>query len=224
MGAGSIASPLTDMVKWEAALHGNSFLTPESRRAIWSQFKFNSGENSPYGFGWRISDIRGHKLIGHTGQTAGFGSAIFRYVENGVTVIVLTNLGESGMGSLIASSVAKLYIPSISLKNISLEKSPDQEMKTKFRIALNKRIKNIVDDEVFSAAFARSQASERAKRLNERIVSFGDITAFQAVDSENLDGRTTYRYLAKTKTVLMLWRFTMDGDGKITEMVLEEDE
>ena len=61
------------MAKWNAALSGNKFLKPESKRAIWKQFTFNDGKQSPYGFGWRISELRGHKLVGHTGQTAGFG-------------------------------------------------------------------------------------------------------------------------------------------------------
>ena len=87
MGAGSIVSTITDMVKWDAALSGNTFLKPESKRAIWTQFTFNEGKPSPYGFGWRISDVRGHKLIGHTGQTAGFGSANFRYVDDNVIVM-----------------------------------------------------------------------------------------------------------------------------------------
>jgi len=71
-----------------------------------------------FGLGWRISDIRDHKLIAHSGQTAGFGAAIHRYVSDDVTVIALTNLGESGMGTLIAVAAAKNFIPSLSLKAV----------------------------------------------------------------------------------------------------------
>lgn len=117
MGAGSIVSTIGDMVKWDAALRGEKFLTATSKREIWKQFTFNNGTPSPFGLGWRIYDVRGSKVIGHTGQTAGFGSAIFRYAETDATVIALTNLGESGMGSLIASSVAKVFFPQLSIKN-----------------------------------------------------------------------------------------------------------
>ena len=95
------------MTKWEAALAGNKLLNSESKKQIWTQFTFNNAKLSPYGMGWRISEVRDHKLVGHTGQTAGFGAAIFRYVQNDVTVIALTNLGEVGMGSLVAVAAAK---------------------------------------------------------------------------------------------------------------------
>ncbi len=116
MGAGSIVSTISDMVKWDAALNGKNFLKPASRAEWWKQYTFTNGKPSPYGFGWRISDIRGHKLIGHTGQTAGFGAANFRYVDDGVTVIVFTNLGENGLGGQIAARIAKFYAPGLSLK------------------------------------------------------------------------------------------------------------
>ncbi len=41
MGAGSIVSTITDMVKWDAALNGKNFLKPESRSEWWKQFVFN---------------------------------------------------------------------------------------------------------------------------------------------------------------------------------------
>ena len=116
MGAGSIVSTISDMTKWEAALRGDKFLKPSSKKEMWTQFTFNDGKLSPYGLGWRISDVRGHKLIGHTGQTAGFGAAIFRYVDDDVSVIALTNLGEIGMGGMLASGIAKIFISSLSIK------------------------------------------------------------------------------------------------------------
>ncbi len=126
MGAGSIVSTISDMVKWDAALNGKNFLKPTSRAEWWKQYTFTNGKPSPYGFGWRISDIRGHKLIGHTGQTAGFGAANFRYVDDGVTAIVLTNLGEIGLGGQIAARIAKFYAPGLSLKAITGKPEPDR--------------------------------------------------------------------------------------------------
>jgi D-alanyl-D-alanine carboxypeptidase len=143
MGAGSIVSTINDMIRWEEALRGNKFLTPASRTEIWKQFQFNGGDLSPYGFGWRISDVRGHKLIGHTGQTAGFGAAIFRYVENDLTVIALTNLGELGMGGMLATGVAKIYLPTMSLKKIKKIIDPDPERSARFRTALERAWRTI---------------------------------------------------------------------------------
>lgn len=156
MGAGSIVSTIGDMVKWDAAIRGDKFLTAASKREIWKQFTFNNGTTSPFGLGWRIYDVRGSKVIGHTGQTAGFGSAIFRYAETDATVIALTNLGESGMGSLIASSVAKVFFPQLSIKKLKNILDPDPAQTALFLSALRKRLSNESDQPQLTADLFRS--------------------------------------------------------------------
>ncbi|MDM7920865.1 MAG: serine hydrolase domain-containing protein [Pyrinomonadaceae bacterium] len=224
MGAGSITSTIADMVKWEAGLRGDKLLTPESKREIWTQFKFNNGSLSPYGLGWRISDVRGVKLIGHTGQTAGFGAAIFRYVDDSVTVITLTNLGELGMGSLIASSVAKAFLPKLSLKNVKIFSGEKPEYSEAFMLALSDRITGKIDEQKFTDSLYRNLTGDRTRAADKRLQGLGKLTRFDYVGSENIDGRTIYRYLAAAGGRMMLWRFAVDEAGKIREMVLEEDE
>lgn len=225
MGAGSIVSTISDMTKWEAALRGEKFLKKESKTEIWKQFTFNNGRLSQYGLGWRISDIRGHKLIGHTGQTAGFGAAILRYVDNVTTVIALTNLGESGMGSLLASAVAKMYITSLSLrKTRASEVLPDSAILAKASVATAQRIENKPNPNLFSTELIRSLSTERAKSANKRISSFGPITRFVFVGEESIEGRKIFRYVAETPKRIFLWRFVFDSDEKISEMALEEEE
>ncbi len=224
MGAGSIVSTIGDMVKWDAAMRGDKFLTAESKREMWKQFIFNNGSYSPYGFGWRISDVRGTRLIGHTGQTAGFGSAIFRYTDNDATVIALTNLGESGMGSLIASSVVKVFFLQLSIKKIKNILDPDPARTALFMSALRKRLSNDIDQPQLTADLFRSVSSARAKAANNRIVSYGSITGFRYVGDETVDSKKVYRYIAESPRRSTLWRFAFDADDKITEMTLEEEE
>ena len=208
-----------------AALSGSSFLKPESKREIWKQFTFNDGKSSPYGFGWRISDVRGHKLIGHTGQTAGFGAANFRYVDDGVTVIVLTNLGELGLGGQIAARVAKFYAPGLSLRAMKPDASADAagELKRAER-AIRDRLNGVISPEVFSPALARSLTTARGQAANKRIATFGPIGKIDPVAREVADSATTYRFRAAIGGRLTLWRFVFQSDGKVSEMTLEEEE
>ena len=224
MGAGSITSTIEDMIKWESALRGDAFLRPETKREMWTQFTFNNGTRSVYGLGWRISDVRGHKLIGHTGQTAGFGAAIFRYVDQDVTVIVLTNLGELGMGSLIATSVAKKYIPSLSIKNIREVDGDDVSRNARFLDALRLRIANRPDESTLTPELFRAVSSPRAKAANDRAARFGEIRRLRFAGAEIIENKSVYRYVAEAEKRSMLWRFSLDPDGRISEMTLEEDE
>ena len=162
-GAGTIVCTIEDMVKWDEALDGGKFLAPESRKAIWTQFTFNNGQLSPYGFGWRISDVRGHKLIGHTGQTAGFAAANYRFVDDRIDVVVLTNQGDSGGGGDIALGVAKLYIPAISITRMKEVPGGDAALTTVVGKAFAQRAENKPDSDVFSPEMVRSLSTERMK-------------------------------------------------------------
>lgn len=224
MGAGSITSTISDMVKWESALRGEKLLTAETKKAIWTRFVFNNGTLSQYGLGWRISDVREHKLIGHTGQTAGFGAAIFRYVDNDVTVIALTNLGELGMGSLIASSVVKTYLPSLSLKKMKFFSGPLPPNSSSHVLALSDRMKAVINESLFTSEMVRSLRSARARSLDVRLAAAGPVREIRYVGSESIDGKTVYRYLVAAERRMILWRVAQNEAGQINEMSLEEDE
>lgn len=224
MGAGSIVSTINDMTRWEAALRGNKLLNAESKKLIWTQFTFNNGKLSPFGLGWRISDVRGHKLIGHTGQTAGFGAAIFRYVNDDVTVIALTNLGENGMGSLIAADVAKQYIPSMSLKAANTVVSVDNGLSEKINEAIRGRFEASVNDNLFSPELGRSLRSERAKNISARLKKYSPVNTIRFVKREVIDGKDTITCINETPRRIFLWRVVIDANGKIAELNLDEEE
>lgn len=224
MGAGSIVSTISDMVKWNAALNSNTLFTENSKKELWTQFTFNNGERSLYGLGWRISDVRGRKLIGHTGQTAGFGAAIFRYVEDGIAVIVLTNLGELGMGSLIANDVAKLYISDLSIKNmkkISIDKKNnfDQISRSFISVTADK-----IDANEFTSDFVRIFTTDRFKIIVRRAAAYGPITSTYPVSEEIIENTRVFKIVATSRSRIMLWRVEQNMDGKISNIVLEEDE
>lgn len=224
MGAGSIVSTITDMVKWDAALNGKTFLNPTSRAEWWKQYVFNNGKPSVYGFGWRISDIRGRKLIGHTGQTAGFGAANFRYVDDGVTVIVLTNLGEIGLGGQIATRVAKFYASGLSLRAITAKPEPVAGLGEKLLAVLQARNDDILHTAPLTQQLMQSLSTERAKAGYRRIASLVTPANAIFVETDETGPRPIYRYRVEAGKRLFLWRVAMDDEGRVSELSMEEEE
>ncbi len=223
-GAGAIVSTVSDLAKWDAALRGDNLLKKETKAEMWKPLTFNDGKTYPYGLGWRFSDIRGHKLIAHSGQTAGFGASVSRYVDDDLTVIALTNLGETGMGTLLAQGIAKKYIPSMSLKQMKAQPETDSKITQTISNVLRDRLENKFKPDLLTANLIRTLSTERAKANNQRITSFGNIKKLTFVGGETNEKTKIYRYKAETEKRLFLWRFGIDADGKISEMVLEEEE
>jgi CubicO group peptidase (beta-lactamase class C family) len=79
---------------------------------MWTPVKLNDGTRHDYGFGWRLGEIRGHRIIEHGGGWQGFKSYIARYPGDKLTVVVFANLAQSNP-AIIAHEVAALYNPEL---------------------------------------------------------------------------------------------------------------
>jgi len=113
-GAG-INTTTGDLARWDAALSSDRLLKPPTLEVMWSAVvladgqPFRLGPDTGYGCGWVVRDRPGHKSVGHSG---GASTAYARFLDDKVTVIVLTNLQGSDPDSLV-EGVAKIYIPEL---------------------------------------------------------------------------------------------------------------
>ena len=110
--SGAFLSSVLDLAKWDAALSSDQLLNAGTRELMWTPVKLNNGQAHPYGFGWELDAVNGHKRVQHGGSLPGFRSVISRYVNDKVTVIVLTNADNANPGP-IALGIAEAYIPGL---------------------------------------------------------------------------------------------------------------
>jgi hypothetical protein len=113
---GAMYFNVLDLAKWDAALYTERLLKKASLDRMWTVFPLGDGKPNAahYGFAWAITPFRGRRLIEHSGAWQGFTTYIGRYVDDGITVVVLTNLdaGHSKPGK-IAHTVAGLLDPAL---------------------------------------------------------------------------------------------------------------
>jgi len=111
---GALYTNVLDLAKWDAALYTEKLLRRSSFGQTWTPVKLNGGKTYPYGFGWRVAEVNGHRLLEHGGAWQGFTMHISRYVDDKLTVVVMTNLdsGHSDPGK-IAQGVAAIYVPAL---------------------------------------------------------------------------------------------------------------
>ncbi len=62
------------------------------------------------------------------------------------------------------------------------------------------------------------------KRTTQLVSSSGAIRAMDVVGFETVGNTRVYRLLSSSEKHIFLWRVTLDSDGKISDMVLEEYE
>jgi CubicO group peptidase (beta-lactamase class C family) len=108
---GSLYFSILDLAKWDAALYTEKLLKRSSLDQMWTPAKLKNGQPNKdgYGFGWVTGQRHGHRVISHDGAWQGFKTAVARYIDDQLTVVVLTNLAEAKPGE-IAQHVVDIYL------------------------------------------------------------------------------------------------------------------
>jgi D-alanyl-D-alanine carboxypeptidase len=110
--SGGFLSTSSDMIKWEKAIQEEKIiLQKDNWERLWQPFVKTSDRATSkeyYGFGWAIDEYKGHKLIIHGGSNTGFRSVYARFVNDGLSIIILTNTDEANPRA-IANALADHY-------------------------------------------------------------------------------------------------------------------
>ena len=128
--AGALRSTVEDMARWNAGLFGGKLLKPESLKEMLAPGRLRNGAETetaiawpggkafappagyvpgPYAFGLDHHSENGRRIIGHDGSIAGFDALMETYVDDGLTIIVLTN--TNGAAHPLEAKIAKILTP-----------------------------------------------------------------------------------------------------------------
>jgi len=116
LGDGGIYSSLADLLQWDEALRRHSLLSEAEMRPALTPVRVPSkgptgpdGAPAEYGFGWFLNGWKGHGRMWHYGETIGFRTAIQRFTDDGLTIVVLCNRADLDATAL-SLKVAGIYL------------------------------------------------------------------------------------------------------------------
>jgi CubicO group peptidase (beta-lactamase class C family) len=107
VGAGGVYASVEDMYEWDQALYRWADSGQRTTEAF-TPAVLNDGSTSDYGFGWGLSDLLGRNAIHHNGGWVGFRTSFFRFPDDHLSVIVLSN--ASAETEELATITAQLYL------------------------------------------------------------------------------------------------------------------
>jgi D-alanyl-D-alanine carboxypeptidase len=128
--AGALRSTVGDMARWNEALFGGKLLKSSSQKEMLAPGRLRNGAETqtaiawpggkafpppagyvpgPYAFGLDHHSENGRRIIGHDGSIAGYDSVMQTYVDEGLTIIVLTN--TNGAAHPLEAKVARILTP-----------------------------------------------------------------------------------------------------------------
>lgn len=110
--SGGFLSTSTDMILWDKVLREkNIILKKVNWDLLWQPYiktSDNAASRSYYGFGWIIDEQQGRKTVSHGGSNIGFRSYYIRFVNDGLSIIIMTNTDEANPAA-VARALADHY-------------------------------------------------------------------------------------------------------------------
>jgi CubicO group peptidase (beta-lactamase class C family) len=100
-GNGGILSTTVDLLKWDQALMTDKVLSPEARKKYYGP-ALRADETGPsfYAYGWDVTRTdRGTRRAWHNGSNRIFYADFYRFIDEGVTIILMTNKAQESFNA-----------------------------------------------------------------------------------------------------------------------------
>jgi CubicO group peptidase (beta-lactamase class C family) len=215
--AGSLISTVEDMVKWDAALSGEKLLSRSSLDQIWTATATNDGADASfnYGFGWFVDSYHGHRLVQHSGGTPGFSSVIYRFIDDKLTIIILTNHSDMIIDEL-AIDIAGICLPI--LKRPEPKSDPDPMTTAKAKQIVSGLLKGDYEPAVFRAPMRLFLNTATSKAFWQWFAEHGALGSFVFSDREQKRDGEIRRYKLTLGGNWYWLSVATNSDGKIGQI------
>ena len=91
IGGAGIYSTVEDLFRWDQALYNNAILPPAQLDKFFKAHVERGRPGRHYAYGWFIDEVHGRLAINHGGTTEGFVCAYYRFPQDKLLVVVLSN-------------------------------------------------------------------------------------------------------------------------------------
>ena len=215
--AGSLLSTAEDMAKWDIALYGEKLLKKPSLDQIWTAAVTNDKADAPfnYGFGWFIDSYHGHRLVQHSGGTPGFSSAIYRFIDDKLTVSILTNHGDRIVDQL-AVDLAGICLPV--LKRPERNSDPNPETTAMLKDIVSRLLNGKYESESFTPAMRIFLNTATGKSFWKWFADHGALGPLIFSDREQRGDGQVLRYRVSLGGNSYWFSINMTNDGKIAQI------
>jgi CubicO group peptidase (beta-lactamase class C family) len=223
-GGGGILSTANDLAKWDAALRNETLLRKPTLDQMWTPATLNDGKKSKYGLGWGVNSYSVHRYVEHSGgHVTGFQSVIRRYLDNGLTVILLINQqGEADAGK-IAARIAGMFISELAPPVYKPIEDKEPQIAALVKELYQQASRGELKEEGFDPAFW-PDLSPHLTALRDFALAAGPIESLALVERREDNGQRLYRYRIAVKDGAWLVLLGLGRDGKICNLEIEPAE
>ena len=220
---GSLYFTVLDVAKWDAALYTDTPLAARIRGQMWTPAKFGNGattslkmSGASYGFGWGLDTVAGHRVVQHGGHWQGFKTHIARFLDDGLTVILLCNFAQADPTAL-AYGVARRSLPALKGRAIV---DPDPAFGAQVADVLRSAAAGSLNPEWFTDEARMEQVTAWNKDFSRRLKNTGSVVRLELLEIKAQDGVTRLIYRAKGERETLRLTLLLNAARKISTLKL----
>lgn len=221
---GALYFNVLDLAKWDAALYTENLVKRASLDRMWTVFPLRDGKpnSGHYGFAWDVQSVNGHRVIQHGGAWQGFTTYIARYLDEKLTVVVLTNLdsAHSNPGK-IAHGVAGLLNPEL----IPPVAQPIEDKEPQVTEMLERVLRKLAEGKADANAFTAKQWEELSPSLlgiAQFLKESGPLEKLELLDRKQEGQERVYRYRARFREPLTIG-LRLTAGARIAELEFDRE-
>jgi D-alanyl-D-alanine carboxypeptidase len=215
--AGSLFSTVEDMAKWDAALYSEKLLKRSSLGQMWTAAATKDRADAPfnYGFGWFIDSYRSHRLVQHSGGTPGFSSVIYRFLDEKLTIIILTNHSDRIVDQL-AVDLAGISEPALQRPNANPD--PDPATTSRLKDVVSGLLKEKYESASFTPAMRIFLGTATGKAFWKWFADHGALGSLTFSDREDRGDGQLLRYKINLGGNWYWFSVKMTKGGKVAQI------
>ena len=215
--AGSFLTTVEDMARWDAALRAGTLLKRPVLDEMWTPMRANGGgpASFDYGFAQFIETYRGHRLVHHSGGTPGFSSSVHRWVDDGLTVILLSNHSDRILDQL-SLDIAAIYEPK--LRTTGPARDSDPKTTDRLRAVVAGLLRGTYEPSEFTPAMRTFLGTATGKGFWQWFAAHGELGPFTLADREERADGQVVRYRVSLGGNPYWFSARIAKDGRISQI------
>jgi D-alanyl-D-alanine carboxypeptidase len=189
---GGLLSTVLDLAKYDAIWQSGQLLDESTIRQMWTTAQLNDGSRTGYGLGWGVGDLRGYRMIQHSGgHSTGFATKYALFPQRKLSVIVFTNQVNSSPDP-IAQGIAGLVDEALTPPAMMKEKAEsDPALLEKLVKAVIELSGDTKDDALLTPPLRRAITAETKSTLASPLPS---VDAMKYLGSDDVTGKEIAAY------------------------------
>jgi CubicO group peptidase (beta-lactamase class C family) len=226
--SGGAMSTAEELARWTYAFGTGALLKQSTVEQMLTPVRLNNGTPMGAGIGVFLDSFHGHRLALHNGSTVGgFSSVVYWYPDERLAVAVLFNIDRFNAVNTLATRVAGVVVPGLSISSLTEHTDPDPAFSRRL-LQLLKAVAERRDDDLLASHF---RVPGGAPRTNAAFGFAGTPDRFAFLEREDMGAEGTprfgnvirwiYRYRLVTSGRSIDYTFEVNTDGKVSRFLAE---